>query len=347
MSTMLKTLRASLAVVCLSAATAASAPAQSLVTEVDFTTGYSSEDNLKAVAAQLRLFGDVGSGIRFNVEGTWARRSAQGGDQFGAAYPYGDRVQLSEAYAERTFQRGQGLVGVRLGQYRTPFGISGRSDYAYGGFLRAPLLRYEGYWSVTNNFLERGVDVIVGTPRLSVEASLGVPEDLGTMKRRPGLDRVVRVQGYVQDLVLGVSHINAEPNMPSFAKGRMSFTGVDARWTRNGVQLRGEWVSGQPWDATATHAWYLDAIVHRPFMGPVTAVFRSEQLNYSAVRPFTYQNTPGFTTWQGRRQTAGGRVRLPGGLIAQVNLLRQSDLLARYGRTALDVALTYSIRLHS
>ena len=255
-------------------------------------------------------------------------------------------MQLSEAYAERTFQRGLGLVGVRVGQYRTPFGISGRSDYAYGGFLRAPLLRYEGYWSLTNNFLERGVDVVVGTPRLSVEASLGAPEDIGAMKRRPGLDRVVRVQGYVQNLVLGVSHLNAEPNAPSWAKGRMAFTGVDARWTHSGVQLRGEWINGQPWDTTATHAWYLDAMVHRPFMGPVTAVFRSEQLDYSSVLPFTYKDTPGLTAWQGRRQTAGGRVRLPGGLTAQLNVLRQSDLLAEYGRTAIDVALTYSIRLN-
>ena len=71
-------LRTALVVVCMSAATAASAPAQSVVTEVDFTTGYSSEDNLKAVAAQLRLFGDVRSGLRFNVEGTWARRSEHG-----------------------------------------------------------------------------------------------------------------------------------------------------------------------------------------------------------------------------------------------------------------------------
>jgi hypothetical protein len=344
---MLKTLRAALAVVCLSAATAASAPAQSLVTEVDFTTGYSSEDNLKAVAAQLRLFGDVGSGIRFNVEGTWARRSEQEGDQFGAAYPYGDRVQLSEAYAERTFQRGQGLVGVRVGQYRTPFGISGRSDYAYGGFLRAPLLRYDGYWALTNDFLERGVNVVVGTPRLSLEASLGVPADIGAINtRRPGLDRVFRVQGYVQDLVLGVSHINSEPNAPSYAKGRLAFTGIDARWTRGGVQLRGEWIIGQAWDNTATDAWYLDAIVHRRFMGPVTAVFRSEQLNYTAVRPFEYHGTSGLTSWLGRRQTAGGRVRLPGGLTAQLNVLRQSDWLANYGRTAIDLALTYSIRLH-
>jgi hypothetical protein len=343
---MMKTLRTALGIVCIGAATASSASAQSLATEVDFTTGYSSEANVKAVAAQIRLFGDVISGIRFNVESTWARRSAAETDAFGAAYPYGDRVQLSEAYGERTFRRGAGLVGVRVGQYRTPFGISGRSDYAYTGFLRAPLLRYDGYWALTNDFLERGVNVVVGTPRLSVEASLGVPADIGTFNtRRPGLDRVFRVQGYVQDLVLGVSHINSEPNAPSWARGRLAFTGIDARWTRSGIQLRGEWIIGQPWDNTATDGWYVDAIVHRRFMGPVTAVFRSEQLNYTSVRPFEYHGTSGLTAWVGSRQTAGGRVRLPGGLTAQVNVLRHSDRLATSGRTALDMALTYSVRL--
>jgi hypothetical protein len=344
MSSLMKTLRPAVAVAGM-VATAAGAQAQSMAAEVDVTTGYSSEANVKAVAAQIRLFGEAKSGLRFNIESTWARRSVSATDAFGAAYPYGDRVQLSEAYAERTIQRGAGLVGVRLGQYRTPFGISGRSDYAYGGFLRAPLMRYEGYWSVTNNFLERGINVVAGTPRLSVEASLGVPGDLGVMQRRTGLDRVVRVQGYVQNLVLGVSHINSEPNAPSWAKGRMAFTGVDARWTRSGVQLRGEWIVGRPWEATTTDAWYLDAIVHRPFMGPVTGVFRSERLTYTSVFPFSYLGTPGFTGWEGRRQTAGGRVRLPGGLTAQLNVLHQSDLLATYGRTALDVALTYSVRL--
>ena len=346
MSPLMNTLSTAVVIVCIGASTAPSASAQSVAAEVDVTTGYSSEANVKAVATQIRLFGDVKSGIRFNVETTWARRSVNVTDAFGAAYPYGDRVQLSEAYGERTFQRGVGLFGVRVGQYRTPFGISARSDYAYTGFLRAPLLRYDGYWALTNDFLERGVNVVAGTPRLSVEASLGVPADIGTFNtRRPGLDSVFRVQGYVRDLVVGVSHINSEPNAPSWAKGRLAFTGVDARWARSGVQLRGEWITGQSWNNSATNGWYVDAIVHRRFMGPVTAVFRSEQLNYTSVRPFDYHGESGLTSWLGRRQTAGGRVRLPGGLTAQLNVLRHSDRLATYGRTAIDMALTYSVRL--
>lgn len=323
----------------------APAQGQSLTTELDLTAGYSSEDSVRAVATQLRAFGEVKAGIRFNIEGTWARRSDDDTDAFGAAYPYSGRVQLSEAYVERMFQRGSAFAGIRLGQYRTPFGIYSRSDHAYSGFLRAPLIRYDSYWSISNNFLERGADVVVGTPRLSVEASVGVPGDIGIVRRRSGVDSVVRAQGYYRAFIVGVSYTNSEPYGPAaYAAGRLEFTGVDARWTFDGIQLRGEWIAGQPWTGPKTRGGYLDAIVHRRFMGPVTAVFRTEQLNYASKFPFSWHGEDGYTDWQGRRQTMGGRIRVPGGLTAQVDFILQSDVLAEYGRAGVDVGLTYSVR---
>ena len=80
---------------------------------------------------------------------------------------------MIEAYGERTFQPGRFLVGIRGGRYRTPFGISSGSDHAYNGFLRAPLIRYDDYYALSNNFLEHGADVIVGVPRLTLEVSAG------------------------------------------------------------------------------------------------------------------------------------------------------------------------------
>ena len=222
----------------------APAEGQSLTTELDVTAGYSSEDSVRAVATQLRAFGEVKAGIRFNIEGTWARRSDDDTDAFGAAYPYSGRVQVSEAYAERMFQRESGFAGIRLGQYRTPFGIYSRSDHAYSGFLRAPLIRYDGYWALTNSFLEQGADLIVGTPRLSVEASIGVPGDIGIAQRRSGLDSVVRAQGYYRAFIVGASYVNSEPYAPvRYAAGRLEFTSVDARWTLTGSNFAG---SGSP-----------------------------------------------------------------------------------------------------
>jgi hypothetical protein len=187
--------------------------------------------------------------------------------------------------------------------------------------------------------------VVVGTPGLSVEASVATPGDnSAVLRRRTGLGGVVRVQGFYKALVIGVSHINSEPYVPASYPGRMAFSGVDVRWTHAGIQLRGEWMAGQPWDGQRTIGGYADASIHRPFMGPVTIVFRSERLSYLADAPFEWHGTPGFTDWVGSRQTAGGRIRLPAGLTAQVNVFRHSGLVAHRDRAAFDVGLTYSIR---
>jgi hypothetical protein len=312
-----------------------SARGQSVTVEADVTAGYSTDD-IGAVATQVRAFGDLKAGVRFYVEGAWARRSDKETDAFAAAYPYGSRVEAIETYGERLFTAGRGLVGIRAGRYRTPFGIASRSDHAYAGFLRAPLIRYDDYYALSNTFLEHGADLIVGMPALYVETSLGAPGDVGDVKRRSGLDTVVRVQGYHGAWIVGVSHIRTRPTQPeSFASGRAVFTGVDARWTRSGVLARGEWITGQPFDGTSTDGWYADVTVHRPAMGPVTAVFRVEHLNYNTAPEFELHET---------RVTAGAKVRLPRRLSAQVNLLRQSGNLPSYRAVPIDLALTYSIR---
>ena len=205
-------------------------------------------------------------------------------DVFGAAYPYENRAQVIEAYGERTFRPGGGLVGVRAGRFRTPFGISTRSDHAYGGFMRAPMIRYDNYFALSNNFLEHGADVIVGAPQAYFEASVGRPSDVGEVQRRPGFDTVLRGQAYYRSAIVGVSHYRAMPYQPEyFAKGRAVFTGVDVRWMYNGIQLRGEFLSGRPFDGTTTTGGYVDLLVHRVGMGPVTAVARLERLDYDTI----------------------------------------------------------------
>ena len=313
------------------------ASGQSLTAEADVTAGYST-DEVSALATQVRGFGDLKAGIRFYLEGAWARRSDKETDAFAAAYPYGGHLEVIETYGERLFTPGKALVGVRAGRYRTPFGIGGRSDHAYSGFLRAPLIRYDDYYALSNTFLEHGADVIAGVPRLYVEASLGVPADVGDVRRRNGFDSVVRLQGYHGPWIVGVSHIRTQPTQPaSFARGRSEFTGVDVRWMHDGVLVRGEWINGRPFDGTTTDGWYADLMLHRAAMGPVTAVLRVEQLNY---------NTDPRYALHERRLTVGAKVRLPRGLTAQVNLLRQSGSLPNYRPAPVDLALTYSFRIH-
>ena len=317
------------------------AAAQSIATEVDVTAGYSTED-VSAAATQVRAFGEIGNGIRFFGEAAWgaryfpASRPASPSDVFGAAYPYKNRAQFIEAYGERTFTPGGSLIGVRAGRFRTPFGISARSDHAYAGFLRAPMIRYDDYFALSNNFLEHGADVIVGVPQAFVEASLGAPADVGVAHRRSGVDTVIRGQAYYRSAIVGVSYYRANPYQPeTFAKGRAVFTGVDARWMWNGVQARGEYITGRPFDGTTTTGGYIDLLVHRVAMGPVTAVARLERLDYDTTSPFFL-----FA----RRAMAGARIRIPGGLTAQIAGGHQWRQQIQRDRTAFDFSLTYSLR---
>ena len=310
------------------------AQAQSLTSELSTVIGGSSEE-VAAIGVQARLFGELESEIRLYLEGAWATRSDVETDAFGAAYPYGGRLQLVEAYAERIVRRGPWLAGARLGRYRTPFGIYARGDHAYTGFLRAPLIRYDDYYGLSNHFLEGGVNILAGTPNVSAEISLGVPQDIGTAVRQSGFDPVIHVQAYRGSFVVGFSHIRSKPyERRSFAKGQMVFTGIDVRWMRSGIQLRGEYIFGRPFDLVSTDGWYIDAIVHKPAFGPVTFVGRVEDLDYEAGRRSAF-NT---------RYTVGGRVQLTAAMAGYVNVLHQSVPLANGDKTGVDAGLTVTLR---
>lgn len=326
--------------------------AQTVSAELDITAGYSGEE-IRTTASQIRLFGEAPGRVRFFVDAGWGDRWASespvlgdvptgadpiGSDVFGAAYPYSGNVNLIEAYAERFF-RPRGLVlGIKGGRFRTPFGMYTRSDHAYTGFVRPPLIRYDGYWAVSNNWLEDGVTATAGIPQLFVEGSLGRPRDAGFAKRRTGTDGSLRVQGYYRQVVVGVSHARSNPYMPPrFATGRQAFTGADIRWSHSsGVQARGEYLRGRSFEGVSTLGWYADGFMHRPGMGPFTAVVRGESLSYTA--PFPRARAA-------RRLTLGTRVRWPQPVTLQVNYLRQRGDLPRIKNHSLDFSITYSVRI--
>ena len=261
--------------------TASTAAAQDVTGEVTLTGG-ASTDRVTAGATQARLFGEVPL-FRFFAEGTWTSlRGGRESEAFSAAYPYEGAAHPMEVYAERLLKSGRWVGSVRAGRFRTPFGIYSASDRAYTGFLRAPLVRYEQYRALSNSFLEHGVNVMGGTSFLQAEASVARPSDVSVGERRQaGVSTVLRVQAYHGPMVVGVSHLQAPTYGPSeWSRGPLRFTGVDVRWMNAGVQLRGEWLFGRPWDGSRTSGGYLDGLVHRSFMGPLTVVARLETLDY-------------------------------------------------------------------
>src|SRR6185503_20243774 len=94
---MRRALRAGLLIGALTPSVAA---AQTVISEAAVAAGHSTQADTSAVATQVRLFGDVTPALRFFAEGTWGRTSDPDVDAFGTAYPYGNRAQVNEAYAE-------------------------------------------------------------------------------------------------------------------------------------------------------------------------------------------------------------------------------------------------------
>ena len=320
----------------LSALYAGAVAAQPITMEAAVTGGHSSEEAASAAATQLRAFGDVGPRIHVYAEAAWGTTTDDDVDAFGAAYPYHNRPQIVETYAERMFRPRGAILGIKGGRYRMPFGIYAASDQSYNGFLRPPLMRYDGYFSISNNFLEQGADLIAGVPRFTVEAAVGAPADIGSVHRRSGVDTVARAQAYAGPFIAGVSYVRTEPyQSPIFAHGQAEFGGFDLRFSYAGVELRGELIDGRPFNGTKTVGWYADAMVHRVGMGPVTLLARVEDIAYETAPPFNMH---------GRRQTVGARVRILQPLAFQVNAVHQSGEPAEYGAAALDVALTNTVR---
>jgi len=316
---------------------AARATAQSLTVEAGLSAGVSTE-NVRAAAVQGRVFGASASDWRFFAEATFGGVSGQPSDAFNAAYPYDRRLRPMEIYVEKMFRPRNGLLGVRGGRYRTPFGLSSPGDHGYAGFTRSPLIRYGEDFALSNTFMEGGVAVIAGSPRLYVETSLGVPQDEGRLRRRHGLDASIRVQGFYKSLIVGAGrlHTGRDESLGDFASGRAVFNGVDGRWTSGGVQLRGEWIFGRPFDDVSTRGGYVDLIVHRVGMGPLTAVARAERLTYVA--------TSRARSLYLHRFTAGGRVRLGSCLSGLVNVVHQPSGLAAGRTNVLDAGLTCTVR---
>jgi hypothetical protein len=310
------------------------ASAQVVTTEATISAG-ATTDNVAAGATQVRAFGEV-RGWRFYGDASFAARRDSESDAFGAAYPYEPKSSLLELKLEKTQIKGERLLGIRLGRYRTPFGIHSGSDQGYVGFLRAPLIRNSYYWALSNNYLETGGSVVAGTTWLSAEASAGVAADPDEFSRPGGLNTVVRMQGSGGPLIVGTSYIRTRPSRERpWAFGFTQFTGVDFRFMKGGVQLRGEGVAGRPFIGAKTRGLYADLLVHKSRMGPVTAVARVERLDYFAGE---FSEFP-------RRYTFGARVRMTRGLDAQVNYIRHSHQVEPDARRAsLDIGLTYTIR---
>jgi hypothetical protein len=120
------------------------------------------------------------------------------------------------------------------------------------------------------------------------------------------------VQASVGDVIVGASYIHTQPFKEQFwAHGDTEFSGS----TRAGCAAASSCAAS---GSTATVRGHenlrrlRDVMVHRQFMGPVTAVLRAERLDYEADRFSSYP-----------RATPRAQSRLSSMLVAHVNVLHE------------------------
>ena len=162
----------------------------------------------------------------------------------------------------------------------------------------------------------------------------GTPLDSGEDPRPKTLDMAVRAQAYRGALIVGASYLNSRAYAEGpWVEGRTAFGGVDARWMQHGVQLRGEWLFGRPFNGVATYGGYV--ILGAP---PAHGTFHSRRTSRAprlrGRRALAYM----------KRYTAGARVRITRNLSLQVNVLHQPGGFTDGRRLAADVGLTNTIR---
>src|SRR5690242_5579492 len=84
------------------------AAAQTTALEVQESAGASSE-SIAGAGTQVRFFGELTPALKYRIETAWGTRSHRpiagqyGSDLLGTAYPYGNRLEIIEGYAEYFF----------------------------------------------------------------------------------------------------------------------------------------------------------------------------------------------------------------------------------------------------
>lgn len=196
---------------------------------------------------------------------------------------------------------------AQLGVIRIPFGIYDYKETYASGLIDYPMPRVD--------FSQTGVDWGVpggmwvgGTSALQIEAALFSGKAVGpwgNLNRLGG--GTVRAQTYVKDLVVGASRWDGFIDLPDFSSQyagaynhtQVHLTGVDMRYTRPHLLLRGEFLFGTM-GGDQMRGWYLDTYYHLPKYEKFTLVSRVEEMRPTSKSPTGRQLTLGtrFTATQ-------------------------------------------------
>jgi hypothetical protein len=189
---------------------------------------------------------------------------------------------------------------LQLGLIRLPFGIYDYKETYASGLIDYPMPRVDSGqtgvdWGVP------GAMWVGGTPALQIEAALFEGKATGVWGNlnRIGGDSL-RAQTYARDIVIGASRWDGTMDLPDFSAPyagaikhtQVHLSGLDARYTRPHLLLRGEFLFGTM-GGEQMRGWYLDTYYHLPKYEKFTLVSRVEEMRPSSKSPTGRQLTLG------------------------------------------------------
>lgn len=255
---------------------------------LDLRARLASTGDSKATAYQnsVALSWRLAPGLHFRYEGGQMNAPMLTG--FGARF---NHIITQEAALEKEWGAGN---RAQLGIVRLPFGLyDSRETYA-SGLIDYPLLRGD-YALQSVNWGVPGIRIGGSNKNFQAEMAVFGGQSAGMWNNLNNTQGVAgRLQFYHKDLILGVSHWNGSQST-SFASGGPQdthITGMDIRYTRPHLLLRGELLTGTLAGEKAT-GWYLDAYYHLPKYQKWTLVTRAEAFQPENDRRWSKQLTFG------------------------------------------------------
>lgn len=218
----------------------------------------------------------------------------------------GQHMERGFLVEEATVEQSWGSQRAAAGVVRIPFGIYDYRETYASGLIDYPMPRvdhaYNGVdWGVP------GATWSGGGAKLQAEAALfsgraaGV---WGTTSQAGG--GALRLQTWVGDAILGASRwdgwqdapdetseVESEGGQPTMRHAPVHLNGMDLRYTRPHLLLRGEYLFGTL-AGGALHGWYMDAYYHVPKYAKLTLAARLEALRPSSSLPTGRQLTLGL-----------------------------------------------------
>ena len=239
-----------------------SAPAISEI-DLDFRTRYDSYNATGSRLSALTLRSDapIAPGVRFRVY---------------AAHRYGLNA-AQEVVVEKEWGGAAGRADVGL--VRVPFGIYDPRETYASGLIDYPMTRGDyAYHSV--DWGAPGVFWSGGPANLQLEAAGFSGKGTGIWDNQSEISGgAVRAQTYAGNAILGLSRWDGtlHDKITSQVSRPVHMTGLDGRYTKNELLVRGEYLFGSL-ASSRERGWYLDTYYRLPHQQRWTLVGRVEAL---------------------------------------------------------------------